>query len=178
MLSRQPGFCFGIGQALAAALLHPGQWCSLPCPLSNNLCSKVWKLNLQIPSPNRRAVCGRIPPLPRHYVSSSSSFWPQLWQGMPAKTSAVCLFVCLCFAVKLKIGKLLCFFFKIDVNKTNVSQHFYPLGLKLLISVKTPIRQSLSNQLYSGCLWHPVACPAFGVCRGFAAPRVILEQER
>lgn len=95
MLSRQPGFClFWYWLALAAALLHPRGQCSLPCLLSSDPCCKVWKLNLQIQSPNWRAVCGRIPPLPRHYVSSLSSPHPSALARNASKNKC-CLFVCI-----------------------------------------------------------------------------------
>jgi len=43
------------------------------------------------------------------------------------------LFVCLYFAIKLKIGKLLCLFYFLKnffffFNKTDVSQQFFPVG--------------------------------------------------
>lgn len=130
MRLRQPGLClFWYWLALPAALLHPWGRCSLPC-LSCHPCCKVWKSNLQIQSFNWRAVCGRIPPLPRHYVSSSSSPTPQPWQGLPAKTSAICLFVFCCKTENRKVTVLFYFFIQAYVFLT---KQMFPSSFSLLV---------------------------------------------
>lgn len=114
MLSRQPSFCLvWYWLAPAAALLHPWGWCSLPRLLSSDPCCEV--LSVEIKSPDSKpwlkgSVCvrGRIPPLPRHYVSSSSFPCPPALARNASKNKC-CLFVCI--FLKLKIGKLLCLFF-------------------------------------------------------------------